>query len=165
MNVFVSSRPVTSSPFRPTSRSVQHQCIAQASKMESFIVSSVLTGTLLWGSPAHAEIIQTVSPREVSEMGAPLKVQKVEKKKVWLVFIIGASTLFAFTNIIENYSSWFPAVKRANEAMSNRRKRQMQEVRKTVRFGYRCVLLGTRNAIDGIGRRWIAGCKAKFSVQ
>jgi len=151
MNVFVSSKPVTSSPFRPPSRLVQHQCIAQASKMESFIVSSVLTGTLLWGSPVQAEIIQTVSPREVSEMGAPLKVQKVEKKKVWLVFIIGASTLFAFTNIIENYSGWFPSVKRANEAMSTRRKRQMQEVRKTARFGYKCVFLGTRNAIGAVG--------------
>eukprot|EP00210_Caulerpa_lentillifera_P007196 g6886.t1 len=129
MNSFVSSKPVSFSiPTKSRSRLLHTRCFAQSPPIESLVVSTVLSGALLWTPLSHADIIQTVSPSEVSSMGAPLKVEKVEKKKVWLVFIIGAISLFGFTNLIENNSSWFPAVTRANQAMSSRRKQQYQKI-------------------------------------
>ena len=71
---------------------------------------------------------QTVTASEVSAMAKPLSVEKVEKKRIWLVFVVGAASLFVFVNVIENNPEWFPAVSRANKAMTMRRKKRIEQV-------------------------------------
>ena len=65
----------------------------------------------------------------MSALAKPLQTEKVEEKRIWLVFVVGAASLFVFINVIENNPSWFPAVSRANRAMSLRRKERFKQVR------------------------------------
>ena len=55
-------------------------------------------------------------------MAKPLKEQKVDKEKVWLIFILGAAGLFGVTLLLENNERFFPAIYRANQAMSQAKK-------------------------------------------
>ena len=62
--------------------------------------------------------MQTVPVSQVTEAAKPLPKQTIDKGKVWLYFIGGAVSLFAVTIAAENNESWFPAISRANRAMS-----------------------------------------------
>ena len=42
---------------------------------------------------------------------------EVNKGRIWLLFVLGASSLFGVTVVVENNGSWFPAISRANKAM------------------------------------------------
>lgn len=55
-------------------------------------------------------------------MAKPLKEQKVDKEKVWLIFILGAAGLFGTTLLLENNERFFPAIYKANLAMSQAKK-------------------------------------------
>jgi len=88
--------------------------------------STVLSGILILTPPCLAQV-KTVPADEVSALAKPLQPEKVEKKRVWLVFVAGAATLFVFINVIENNPSWFPAVSRANRAMTLRRKERFKQ--------------------------------------
>jgi hypothetical protein len=61
---------------------------------------------------------QTVPVSQVTEAAKALPKQTIDKGKVWLYFIGGAVGLFATTIAAENNESWFPAISRANKAMS-----------------------------------------------
>jgi hypothetical protein len=50
-------------------------------------------------------------------MARPLPKQRVEKGKIWTVFIGGATVLFLTTIALENNPQLFPAITRANDAM------------------------------------------------
>ena len=41
----------------------------------------------------------------------------MNKGRIWLLFVLGASSLFGVTVVVENNGSWFPAISRANKAM------------------------------------------------
>ena len=47
----------------------------------------------------------------------PFQKVEVNKGRVWLLFVLGASSLFGVTVLVENNSAWFPAISRANKAM------------------------------------------------
>lgn len=47
----------------------------------------------------------------------PLQKAEVNKGRIWLLFVLGASSLFGVTVVVENNGSWFPAISRANKAM------------------------------------------------
>lgn len=46
----------------------------------------------------------------------------MDKEKVWLIFILGAAGLFGVTLLLENNERFFPAIYRANQAMSQAKK-------------------------------------------
>lgn len=68
-------------------------------------------------TPALAEL-QTVPADQVTTMAKPLKAQKVNKERIWLLLVLGASSLFGATVLLENNEKWFPAISRANKAMA-----------------------------------------------
>ena len=41
----------------------------------------------------------------------------MNKGRIWLLFVLGASSLFGVTVVVENNGAWFPAISRANKAM------------------------------------------------
>ncbi len=67
-------------------------------------------------------MVQTVSVASATSMAKPLKEQKVDKEKVWLIFILGAAGLFGGTLLLENNERFFPAIHRANLAISQAKK-------------------------------------------
>lgn len=58
-----------------------------------------------------------VSPSEVADSAKALAKQPVQKGKVWLLLAGGSAALFALTVALER-SKVFPAIAKANEAMS-----------------------------------------------
>jgi hypothetical protein len=60
--------------------------------------AAALSCLLLLGSapPSQADI-STVTPQEATEMARPLKQQKVNKGRIWGLFILGATALFGST--------------------------------------------------------------------
>ena len=67
-------------------------------------------------------IVQTVPAASVTALAKPIKEQKVDKEKVWLIFILGAAGLFGGTLLLENNERFFPAIYKANLAMSQAKK-------------------------------------------
>jgi putative Ca2+/H+ antiporter (TMEM165/GDT1 family) len=59
-------------------------------------------------------------------MAKPLPKNYIDKNKVWTVFIGSAASLFILTVAAENNGAWFPAIARANAAMSQARKKAGQ---------------------------------------
>lgn len=70
--------------------------------------------------PATAALaeLQTVSADQVTSLAKPLKVQTVNKSRIWLLFVFGASSLFGLTVVAENNETFFPAISRANKALA-----------------------------------------------
>lgn len=62
--------------------------------------------------------LQTVAPQEATSFARSLPQQPVNKGKVWLVFLAGATGLFGAAVAIEKNSSLFPAIAKANQAMA-----------------------------------------------
>lgn len=64
--------------------------------------------------------VQTVSASQATEMARPLPKPKqaIDKGKVWAIFVGGAVSLFLCTLAVEGNEEWFPAISRANQAMS-----------------------------------------------
>lgn len=75
-------------------------------------------------SAAEPELLfaQTVSPSVATESAKALPQQKVEKEKVWLLFLSGAAALFGGTVLLENNEALFPAIARSNRALAASRK-------------------------------------------
>lgn len=67
---------------------------------------------------AKAEGIEYVNPDQVTSLAKPMKKQKVDKGRIWLLFVLGASSLFGVTVLVENNPQWFPAIAKANKAMA-----------------------------------------------
>jgi hypothetical protein len=67
----------------------------------------------------------------MTQMAKPLPNQQVDKGKVWALLVGGAVILFTSTLAAEDNGGWFPAIKKANEAMQAARKsaeeREMRE--------------------------------------
>lgn len=61
---------------------------------------------------------QTVPPQEASSLAKPLQQQSVNKGKIWLIFLAGATGLFGAAVAIEKNSTLFPAIAKANQAMA-----------------------------------------------
>lgn len=107
----------------------QTRLVVLASRQESHLPTPPLASRLAGAAaaalllaaapapPAFAEL-QTVTADQATSMARPLKVQEVKKGRIWLLFILGASSLFGVTVLAENNAAWFPAIARANKAMS-----------------------------------------------
>jgi len=65
-----------------------------------------------------ARAIEYVPADQMTSLAKPFKKQHVEKGRVWLLFVLGASSLFGVTVLVENNSDWFPAIAKANKAMA-----------------------------------------------
>ena len=61
--------------------------------------------------------MQSVAPQDVTSLARSLPKQKVNKGKVWLIFLAGAGALFGSAVAIERNSKLFPAIAKANQAM------------------------------------------------
>ena len=84
--------------------------------------AALLTASVAFTNPVYAEL-QTVPAEQMTSMAKPLKEQPVNKGKIWLLFILGASSLFGATVLLENNEAWFPAISKANRAMKTARAR------------------------------------------
>lgn len=83
---------------------------------------------LLFGSvPASMAEIVTVTPQQATDMAKPLKKQEVNKGRIWLLFVFGATALFGSTVVLENNEAWFPAISRANKAVKAARRQTEQQ--------------------------------------
>ena len=78
---------------------------------------------LVTGSPAAAEI-QTVSASEATKLAKPLQQQPVNKNGIWLLMVLGGGALFGSTVVLENNEKLFPAIYKANRAMSAAKNKQ-----------------------------------------
>lgn len=72
-------------------------------------------------------VVQTVPAAQVTQLAKPLPKQYIDKGKVWVAFIGGAASLFIATVLLENNAAWFPAIKKANEAMSGQPNSEEQQ--------------------------------------
>ena len=90
-------------------------------KVSMLSVAAMLTVSVMWGGVGlrPAQAIEYVPPEQMTSLAKPVKKQEVNKGKVWLLFVLGASTLFGVTIVVENNSAWFPAISRANKAMAS----------------------------------------------
>lgn len=62
--------------------------------------------------------VQTVAPQEATSFARALPQKPVNKGKVWLIFLAGATGLFGAALAIERNSALFPAIAKANQAMA-----------------------------------------------
>ncbi|GMH42941.1 hypothetical protein BSKO_10863 [Bryopsis sp. KO-2023] len=85
-------------------------------------------GMLFVNQPALADNIQTVPAADVTQYAQPLQKQEIKKSEIWLVFVVGTASLFGATLVLENNSSLFPAISKANKAMkiSNKQAEQAE---------------------------------------
>lgn len=67
--------------------------------------------------PAAAAEYDSTTYEEMQSKAKPFKKQEVNKGRIWLLFVLGASSLFGVTVLVENNSAWFPAIAKANKAM------------------------------------------------
>lgn len=67
---------------------------------------------------SDVKAIEYVPADQMTSLAKPIKKQHVEKGRVWLLFVLGASSLFGVTVLVENNSDWFPAISKANKAMA-----------------------------------------------
>ena len=81
-------------------------------------VALMLTVGLCFMPVADAKAIEYVPADQMTSLAKPFKKQHVEKGRVWLLFVLGASSLFGVTVLVENNSDWFPAIAKANKAMA-----------------------------------------------
>ena len=113
-------RPFLRTSLRVAVFSVQrdaHDAASSTASIASRFFGVGLAAFLLAAAPAPAEL-QTVPADQLTTMAKPLKVQQVNKGRVWLLFVLGASSLFGATVLLENNEAWFPAISRANRAMT-----------------------------------------------
>lgn len=95
-------------------------------RLQAGALALVATAALALGapSPALAEI-QTVSATEATQMAKPLKQQPVNKGRIWLLMVLGGTTLFGSTVLLENNETFFPAITKANRALKSQKKQQV----------------------------------------
>ena len=75
------------------------------------------------GGPAEIRcVVQTVAPSAVTDSAKPLAQPKVDKGRVWLIFLVGAGGLFAGTVLLENNESLFPAIAKSNKVLAASKK-------------------------------------------
>lgn len=67
--------------------------------------------------PAAAAEYDSTTYEQMQSKAKPFKKQEVNKGRIWLLFVLGASSLFGVTVLVENNSAWFPAIAKANKAM------------------------------------------------
>ena len=99
-----------------------------ASRLLSGVLGAGAAFLLLTASPGPALAqLETVTADQATSMAKPLKVQSVNKGRIWLVLILGASALFGGAVVLENNEQWFPAIARANKAMATSAQRAAQQ--------------------------------------
>jgi hypothetical protein len=128
-------RPIVSS--HQSDRRIAHRPVRCLARQENdriethsqSIAATTLSAILLSSQPAAAWAYESVPAAQVSEMARPLPKQQIDKPKVWTTFVGGAAVLFLTTIALENNSSLFPAIAKANQAASEAKKK-MEEVEK-----------------------------------
>ena len=74
---------------------------------------------------SHLQLaVQTVAPQDATSFARTLPKQRVNKGKVWLLFLAGATTLFGAALALEKSSALFPAIAKANQAIAATRETQ-----------------------------------------
>jgi hypothetical protein len=76
---------------------------------------------MLLAEPLPASAIETAAPSEVIAAAKSLPQQEVDKPKVWLLLAGGSAVLFGVTVFLEKQTQLFPAISKANQAMSQSR--------------------------------------------
>jgi hypothetical protein len=86
------------------------------SSLLSKVAAAAAAALLLAAPPALADV--AAAPAEQLLASAkPMQAQSVNKGRVWLLFAMGASTLYGTAVLLENNAAWFPAIARANKAL------------------------------------------------
>lgn len=98
--------------------SAQTVCASIGGQARSALAASLIALSMHTGAPAWAELA-TVPPETALQAARPLPQRPVDKGRIWLVLIVGASALFGATVLLENRASWFPAIAKANQAMKS----------------------------------------------
>ncbi|KAF6256016.1 isoprenoid synthase domain-containing protein [Scenedesmus sp. NREL 46B-D3] len=105
----------------------EQKAAALQQQVAAFAASAAITAAaLIHPLPAAADLVQTVPASQVTQTARPLPKQYIDKSKVWVVFIGSAASLFILTVAAENNGAWFPAIARANAAMTQARKKAEQ---------------------------------------
>jgi hypothetical protein len=68
--------------------------------------------------------LQTVAPQDATSFARTLPKQKVNKGKIWVIFLLGATGLFGAALAIERNTTFFPAIAKANQALAATKKAQ-----------------------------------------
>lgn len=98
--------------------------------LESSIAATILSAILLSSQPAAAWAYEAVPAEQVTQMARALPKPEIDKAKVWTTFIGGAAVLFLTTIALENNSSLFPAIAKANQAAAEAKKRMEESEKK-----------------------------------
>lgn len=93
------------------------QHIMSMPRMVLGMIGTGLVALVIVSSPPALAEAQMVPAEQITSMAKPLKTQQVDKGKIWLLFILGASSLFGATVVLENNEAWFPAISKANRAV------------------------------------------------
>jgi len=116
-------------------------------------------------SPVYSAV-EYVSPsvEQMQAMAKPFKKQEVNKGRVWLLFVLGASSLFGVTVLVENNSAWFPAISKANKAMKASMKAMEEREKQAALTGQAASLnddlpLGEEMGEDSLQNAVLAGIK------
>jgi hypothetical protein len=59
-----------------------------------------------------------MAPQDATSFARTLPKQAVNKGKIWIIFLLGATGLFGAALAIEKNSTFFPAIAKANQAMA-----------------------------------------------
>lgn len=87
-------------------------------RLPAALAPVLLSLVVSWTQPALADQAPAQSTYEQMQASAqPFKKVDVNKGRVWLLFVLGASSLFGVTVLVENNGAWFPAIAKANRAM------------------------------------------------
>jgi hypothetical protein len=116
--------------------SSQDSVVRQQCLRPGMLLTSVLLSCIMGIAPAYSAV-EYVSPsvEQIQAMAKPFKKQEVNKGRVWLLFVLGASSLFGVTVLVENNGAWFPAISKANKAMKASMKAMEERERQSVLTG------------------------------
>ena len=101
------------------------------------LLASVVLSCMMMVSPASVNAVEYVSGNveQMQAMAKPFKKQEVNKGRVWMLFVLGASSLFGVTVLVENNGAWFPAIAKANKAMKQSMKAMEEREQQAVLTG------------------------------
>jgi len=95
----------------------EQSALCRHQPMLGLVAATAVALTCMLSPPAWAEI-QTVAPSEATSFARTLPKQTVNKGKIWVIFLLGATGLFGAALAIERNSKLFPAIARANQALA-----------------------------------------------
>lgn len=91
--------------------------VSRTQPLLGIVAAAAVAMTCVLAPPAWSEI-QTVAPKDATSFARELPKQKVNKTKIWGIFLLAATGLFGAAVAVERNSRFFPAIAKANQALA-----------------------------------------------